>query len=361
MVRFKGSLLQAGFAVAVAFGVAGLAGAGSAGAQVKEFSLANTNPPKHGTSKAAQAFIDKLGELTGGKMKVIHHHSGALGGEREAAQQIQLGAVDFGPITTAPLSGLVPELSVFQLPYIFRDYDHVYKALDGSDKLQNYYAGVLDKRGFHLIGFIVAGYRGIYGHGKIEKLADIKGKKVRVQEDKILVATFKALGAIPTPIAWPEVATSLQTKVIDFAEGGVNTFYHNKFYDLVKYVADVRHTHQCIALVMSKASWSKLDAAGQKAIGDAWVHARAYNRKFIIDEDKSIQDQVRAKGVTITKPDPAPFLPRPRASTTTSTRPCRQECTTDGGVHPEHQVDADGQSIRAASRPQLRTARGPSA
>lgn len=276
-------------------------------ALAQDLTMGNVNPPKHGTSVAAQAFIDKLTELSGGKIKVTHHHSGALGGEREVAQQIQLGAVDLGPITTAPLSTLVPELSVFQLPYIFRDYDHVFKALDGSDTLTKYYEGVLDKKSFKLVGFIAAGYRGIYGHYPINSIDDVKGKKVRVQEDKILVATFKSLGMISTPIAFPEVATALQTKVIDFAEGGINTFYHNKFYDLVKYVADVRHTHQAVALVMSKASFAKQDAAGQKAIQDAWMHAREFNRKFILDEDKSIQEQVKAKGVTITKPDAAPF------------------------------------------------------
>jgi TRAP-type transport system periplasmic protein len=282
-------------------------GSSAAFGQAKEMTLGNVNPPTHGTSLAAQQFIDKLAELSGGKIKVTHHHSGALGGEREVAQQIQLGAVDFGPITTAPLSTLVPELSAFQLPYIFRDYEHVFKALDGSDMLTKYYDGVLDKKGFKLIGFIAAGYRGIYGHYPINSIEDVKGKKVRVQEDKILVATFRALGMISTPIAFPEVATALQTKVIDFAEGGVNTFYHNKFYDLVKYVADVRHTHQAVALVMSKASWAKQDEAGKKAIADAWTHARAFNRKFILDEDKSLQEQVKAKGVTITKPDAAPF------------------------------------------------------
>src|SRR5919108_3816605 len=286
-------------------GFLAMAAGNVAGAQ--ELSMGNVNPPRHGTSLAAQQFIDKLAELSGGKIKVTHHHSGALGGEREVAQQIQLGAVDIGPITTAPLSTLVPELSAFQLPYIFRDYEHVFKALDGSDTIVKYYDGVLDKKGFKLIGFIAAGYRGIYGHGAINGLADVKGKKVRVQEDKILVATFKALGMISTPIAFPEVATSLQTKVIDFAEGGINTFYHNKFYDIVKHVADVRHTHQAVALIMSKASWSKLDPAGQKAVMDAWAHARAFNRKFILDEDKDIQDQVKAKGVTITKPDATPF------------------------------------------------------
>jgi len=281
--------------------------AGSATAQTREMTMGNVNPPKHGTSQAAQQFIDKLGELTGGKTKVIHHHSGALGGEREVAQQIQLGAVDFGPITTAPLSTLVPEMSVFQLPYIFRDYQHVYQALDGSDVIGKYYAAVLDKKGFKLVGFIAAGYRGIYGHYPINSIADVKGKKIRVQEDKILVATFKALGMISTPIAFPEVATALQTKVIDFAEGGINTYYHNKFYDIVKHVADVRHTHQAVALVMSKASWQKQDAAGQKAIAAAWEHARQFNRTFILDEDRTIQSQVREKGATITKPDATPF------------------------------------------------------
>ena len=311
-----------------------LAGAGTAWSQA-EMSMGNVNPPKHGTSLAAQQFADKVAELSGGKIKIAHHHSGALGGEREVAQQIQLGAVDFGPITTAPLSTLIPEMSVFQLPYIFRDYDHVFKALDGSDTLTKYYDGVLDKKGLKLIGFIAAGYRGIYGHAAINSIDDVKGKKVRVQEDKILVATFKALGMISTPIAFPEVATALQTRVIDFAEGGVNTFYHNKFYDIVKFVADVRHTHQAIALIMSKASWAKQDAAGQKAIMDAWTHAKAFNRKFILDEDKSIQDQVAAKGVTITKPDATPF----RQATTSvyeefyadSGRQGRQE---DGGLHP---------------------------
>jgi tripartite ATP-independent transporter DctP family solute receptor len=276
-------------------------------AQKREMTMGTVIGPKHGTAQAAQQFADKLAELTGGKAKIVHHHSGALGGEREVAQQIQLGAVDFGPITTAPLSTLVPEMSVFQLPYIFRDYQHVYAALDGSDFISKYFDPVLDKKGFKLVGFIAAGYRGIYGHYPINSIADVKGKKVRVQEDKILVATFKSLGMIATPIAWPEVPTSLQTKVIDFAEGGINTFYHSKFYDIVKHVADVRHTHQASALIMSKATWQKQDAATRKAIGEAWEHARKFNRKFILDEDKDIQDQVRAKGVAITKPDATPF------------------------------------------------------
>ena len=278
-----------------------------AGAEAADLTMANVNPAKHLTTLSANVFKDRLAELTGGKVKVTHHHSGVMGGERETAQQVQLGAIDFIPVTAAPLSGLVPEMSAFQLPYIFRDYPHVYAALDGSDTIRKYYEPILDRKGFKFLGFFAAGYRGIYGHYPINSIADVKGKKIRVQEDKILVATFKALGMISTPIAFPEVATALQTKVIDFAEGGINTYYHNKFYDVVKNVADVRHTHQAVALIMSKASWNKQDDATRKAIMGAWEHARQFNRKFILEEDKGIQEQVRAKGGAITKPDATPF------------------------------------------------------
>jgi tripartite ATP-independent transporter DctP family solute receptor len=287
--------------------LAALLVASSASAQTRELVMGNVNPAKHGTTLAAQQFADKLAELTGGKVKVVHHHSGALGGEREVAQQVQLGTIDLTPVTAAPLSTLVPEMSAFQLPYIFRDYAHVYAALDGSDTIRSYYEPVMDRKGFKLLTFFAAGYRGIYGHYPINSIADVKGKKIRVQEDKILVATFKALGMISTPIAFPEVATALQTKVIDFGEGGINTYYHNKFYDIVKHVADVRHTHQVIVLAMSKASWAKQDAATQKAIVEAARHAEKWNRKFILDEDRDLQEQVKAKGVSITKPDAAPF------------------------------------------------------
>ena len=175
--------------------------------------MGNVNPPRHGTSLAAQQFIDKLAELSGGKIKVAHHHSGALGGEREVAQQIQLGAVDFGPITTAPLSTLVPgDVGVPASLHLPR----LRARVQGARRQRHASSEVLRRRarqeGLKLIGFIAAGYRGIYGHAPINSLADVKGKKVRVQEDKILVATFKALGMISTPIAFPEVATALQTQ-----------------------------------------------------------------------------------------------------------------------------------------------------
>ncbi len=157
--------------------------------------------------------------------------------------------------------------------------------------------------------------------------------------------------------------------MIDSAEGGINTFYHNKFYDIVKYVADVRHTHQCVALIMAKSSWAKQDAATQKAIVDAAKHAEQWNRKFILDEDRDIQEQVKAKGVTITKPDATPF----RQATAERVRgvlrdPGGQGRPQDGRLHPEHQVgvagapgSGSGAPFGRVGRPLLRGARAASA
>ena len=92
---------------------------------------------------------------------------------------------------------------------------------------------------------------------------------------------------ISTPIAFPEVATALQTKVIDFAEGGINTYYHNKFYDIVKNVDIASSYHQVVVLVISKASWGKVDGETQKAIVEAGRAAEQWNRKFILDEIRS--------------------------------------------------------------------------
>ena len=281
--------------------------AGPAAAQTRELVMANINPPNHGTTLAGDQFAEKVGELTQGKVKVIHHHSGTLGNERQEAQQLLLGTLDVSAITSAPLSTVVPELSALQLPYLFRDYQHVYKVLDESDVVRGYYDEVLFKRGFKLLGFFASGYRGIYGSLPINSVADIKGKKIRTMEDKVIVSTFKALGMLPTAIAMAEVATSLQTGVVEFAEGGVNTFYHLKYYDIVKNVADVRHIHNVICLVMSKISWAKQDAATQKALLEAGKFAEKFNRKFILDEDRDFQDQIKAKGVKITKPDATPF------------------------------------------------------
>jgi tripartite ATP-independent transporter DctP family solute receptor len=278
-----------------------------AGAQTRELTLAVDQPPKQGSAQAAQVMINRVAELTQGKVNITLHHSAQLGNERQVAQAMRMGTVDMSVLSAAPLTTVIPELSALTLPYLFRDYQHVYKAMDEGDVIRNYYAPQFERRGYIMLGLIAGGYRGIYGKFTVNSLPDARGKKIRTMEDKIILATFKALGMIPTPIPQPEVPTSFQTGVIDFAEGGINTYFHLKYYDVAKNVADVRHIHLILPFTMSKMSWDKLDAASRQAIMEGVKAGEKFNRQFILDEDVTIQNQIKEKGVTITKPDPTPF------------------------------------------------------
>ncbi|RPI10144.1 MAG: TRAP transporter substrate-binding protein, partial [Zetaproteobacteria bacterium] len=200
-------------------------------AQTRELTLAVDQPPKQGNAQAAQAAINKVTELSQGKINITLHHSAQLGNERQVVQAMRMGTVDLSVVSAAPLTTVIPELSALTLPYLFRDYQHVYKAVDEGDFIRNYFKPQFERRGYVMLGLVAGGYRGIYGQFAINSMADARGKKIRTMEDKIILATFKALGMIPTAIPQPEVPTSFQTGVIDFAEGGINTFYHLKYYD----------------------------------------------------------------------------------------------------------------------------------
>ena len=158
--------------------------------------MGNVNPPKHGTALAAQQFIDKLAELTGGKTQGRPSPLGrprrrARGGAAGPARHRRLLADDDG----AAVDARARRCRVFQLPYIFRDYAHVYAALDGSDTLRKYYDAGPRQEGPEAGGLLRGGLpRASTATSPINSVADVKGKKIRVQEDKILVATFKALG-----------------------------------------------------------------------------------------------------------------------------------------------------------------------
>ena len=264
-------------------------------------------PAWHQTTAAALRFGERVAETTGGKVKVVLQHSGALGLERELAQRVSLGTLDLTAVTAAELAPLVPEMALFQLPYLFRNYEHLFVAIDQDLSLRKYCESALDRKGFKLLALVGVSYRAISGHSPINALADLRGKKIRVQDDRGTVGVFELLGAVPVVLPLPEVATSLRTGTVEFAEGSLIVFAQGKLYETIKHVADVRHTHQVAALVMSKTSWSKQDAVTQKAIIDAGRDAAQDNRKPLFVEDNALKAQLGGKGVTITKPDPAPF------------------------------------------------------
>jgi tripartite ATP-independent transporter DctP family solute receptor len=264
-------------------------------------------PAGHPVTMAGQVFADRVGEATAGKVKVAFHFSGALGLERELVQQAQRGALDLAAVSTAALASLAPEMWVFQLPYLFRDYAHLFTAIDGSEVFRRYCEGALERKGLKLVALTAAGYHAVAGPAPINTPADLRGKKIRIQDDQAVAAIFGALGAVPVPIALPEVATALRTGGVDFAEGAAISFAQGRLHESIKHVTDVRHLHQVAALVMARATWARQEPAVRDVIVEAGHLAERANRKAAVAEDNALKEQFRARGLTITKPEPAPF------------------------------------------------------
>ncbi|MFH1282881.1 MAG: TRAP transporter substrate-binding protein, partial [bacterium] len=138
-----------------------------------------------------------------------------LGSERDLVEGLQIGSVDISTITSALTAGFVSGFKVFSLPFLFKDTDHLFRVMDSDvgKKLEK----DMEKAGLIKLGFVYGGSRDLYASVPIQNLDDLKGKKIRTMENKILVDTWNTLGAIATPIPWGDVYLSLKQGVVDGA------------------------------------------------------------------------------------------------------------------------------------------------
>lgn len=177
----------------------------------KVIKLGHVLDTKHPYHIGSEFFAKRVKELTHGRIEVQVYPSSQLGNERESAEALQIGTVEMAAITTAVTSRFVKELEIFNLPFLFRDFQHLYKVVDG--KFGEELNGATQRKGLRIVGWWVGGSRSIYARKPISDLASMKGLKIRTMETPLIIATWKALGLIPTPIPFSEVYTALQQGV----------------------------------------------------------------------------------------------------------------------------------------------------
>ncbi len=261
--------------------------------------------PKHPYQVGAEHFAKRLRELSNGRIEAQVYPSSQLGNERELVEAIQFGTVESAGVTTAVASRFVRELDIFNLPFLFQDFAHVYKVLDSPFGEELAQAAL--KRGLRILGFWVGGSRSIYARRPIGDLASIKGIKVRTMETPLLIATWKALGTIPTPIPFSEVYTSLQQGVVDAGEGNVISYHTMKFDEVAPYLSHIKYLHTITVLLIGEKFFQAQPPELQKAILQAGKESVPVERKVNEDEENRIVDVLRAKGRTVVIPDIAPF------------------------------------------------------
>ena len=275
------------------------------GAQTK-IKLAHVVNEKDGFHIAAMKFKELVEMNSSGKVSIGLFPNATLGDERTLLEGMQMGTVDMGVITNGPVANFLPEIAVFELPFLFSTRQQAYKILDGDvgqDLLKK-----LESRNLIGLAYAERGFRNLTNSkNEVKTPADMKGLKIRVMENPVYIDTFKALGANTLPMAWTECLTALQQKTIDGQENPLNVIHSFKLNDTQKYLSITRHTYAPALFVMSKRVYGKLSGDLQKVFKEAAQAAAVHERKVNEENEASQLADLKAKGMLITEPDMTAF------------------------------------------------------
>ncbi|MEW6185923.1 MAG: TRAP transporter substrate-binding protein [Thermodesulfobacteriota bacterium] len=276
-------------------------------AQTFSFKLGHAVAPEHPYHLGALKFAELVAKKTGNQVKIDVYPSTQLGNERDMVEGLQLGTIDLVVTSTGPLGGFVPQMFVVDLPFLFRDREHAYKVLDGP--IGRELLEAFSAKGIKGLAFWENGFRHITNNLRpVNKPEDLKGIKIRTMENKVHLAAFKAFGASPAPMAWSEVYTALQQKTIDGQENPVAIIYHQKIYEVQKYLALTGHFYSPTPLLMSLKAFHTLPRNFQTIFIETALECAAFERNLLRDSEAKQLAEIKAKGVQITTPVKKPFL-----------------------------------------------------
>jgi tripartite ATP-independent transporter DctP family solute receptor len=283
-----------------------LAGWSKAEAQVIQMKFAHYAEETHPGHLAAKQFAAKVEERTKGQVKIAIYPANVLGSPPEQAEQVRLGAIDMGLPTSGQLDKYVKAFSVVMLPFMYDDYDHAYRTLDGPS--MDWFSPLAEKEGFIILCNWEYGFRNLTNNKRpILKPDDVKGLKIRTPPEIQLQAAMEALGGIVTKIAFPEVYMALAQNVVDGQENPIAVIYNNKYYEVQKYLALTRHAYNNMIHVVSTKAWAKLTPEQQKIFREESKSAGAYMRKAIVAEEADQIAKMEKAGMNVTRPNLAPF------------------------------------------------------
>ncbi|MEJ2163947.1 MAG: TRAP transporter substrate-binding protein [Desulfobacterales bacterium] len=292
------------FLVFLAMGLLLFSGFNSASAI--ELRFAHFAAEGHPGDLAAKMFATAVQQRTGGAVKVTVYPANELGSPPEQLEQIKLGAIDMGLPTQGQLDKYSKKFGVVMLPFVYDDYPHAYRVLDGP--FMSWAKPEIEKQGIVLLANWEWGFRNITNNKRpINSPDDMKGLKMRVPPEIQLQATMEALGAVTTKIAFPELYMSLKQGVADGQDNPLSVIYYFKLYEVQKYLALTHHVYNSMVHVISRDTWEKLTPEQQAIIREESVKAGDFMRITLQKEDGSLLKKLRDAGMVITTPDVAQF------------------------------------------------------
>jgi tripartite ATP-independent transporter DctP family solute receptor len=291
-----GKLLIASTAALAALGLT----AGAEAQDVREFSFGYDQPKATGYGFAGDVFEQKLAELSDGTMKVNQFPGAQLGQEPVMLQKLRSGDIDFIITSSANGATLSPELGVMSLHYLFRDEDHLAKAVASpelNDAIKQLVSETVD--GAHVLTVMTLGLRNIYAKEEVTSVDDLKGKKIRVQATKTEDTHFPAYGAQPVHMPFGEVYTSLQTGVVDMAENGVNVYLSNKHYEVAPVMSFTQHEANNNLLWVSDKTWQSLSDDQKQCVETAAAEVGKQEPPYALQLEQQSAEKLKGIGVKI--------------------------------------------------------------
>ncbi|RQO78443.1 C4-dicarboxylate ABC transporter [Aquitalea sp. FJL05] len=279
--------------IGASFGVAGMAQA--AGEIVIKFShVVSPDTPK---GKAAEYFKKLAEERTHGKVKVQVYPNSQLYKDKEELEALQLGAVQMLAPSLAKFGPLgVKEFEVFDLPYVFDNYDEVNKVMHGAIGKQ--LLGKLESKGIKGLAYWDNGFKNFSSNKPIKSPADLKGLKIRIQSSKVLEEEMRSVGALPQVMAFSEVYQALQSGVVDGTELEASNLYTSKAYEVQKNLTLTQHGFLGYAVIVNKKFWDGLPADVRTQLDGAIVDASKYANDIAKKENDRSLAAIKASGKT---------------------------------------------------------------
>ena len=270
---------------------------------------ADVHPAGYPTVVAVESMGKKLEAATQGRIKFQMFPGSVLGGEKEMIEQTQVGAIQILRTSLGPVGPVVPEVNVFNMPFVFRDIAHMRAVIDGAigqellDKISASPARLV------ALAWMDGGSRSLYTKKPVRKPEDLKGQKIRMMGNPLFVDTMNAMGGNGIAMGYGEVFSAIQTGVIDGAENNPpSLFTANHFKAGAKYYTQTNHLIIPEILVMSKVAWDKLSPADQALVKKTAREAQMEQRQLW---DKAVADytaKLKAEGVEFIEMNNKPFF-----------------------------------------------------
>ena len=271
-----------------------------AGAQAQEFKFATQNPKGHPIVLGMEKFAELVAAKSGGKLKVNLFPGGVLGSDQANVSGLQGGTLEIVSLNSGILASQAKEFGIYDFPFMFASPKEADAVVDGPfGKMMHQ---KLEAKGIVGLAYWELGFREITNSRRpIHKVDDIAGLKLRVIPNAINVDWVKALGANPTPLAFPEVYAALDQKAIDGQENPLTVINANKFYEVQKHVALTNHQYNPQSVIFSKKVWDTLNDANKKILTDAALEAGKFQRQASRDAAGAALESLKKNGMQVTE------------------------------------------------------------